>query len=120
MRYAAGISLGLGLLVSAGGAASPPEEKPAVLHFADLGGIRDFRAVGDALFVQGTNRRWFRATFFGRCLHLRNAEAIGFVTEPGGSLDRFSSILVDGERCVFRSFERAEPPARREPKAATP
>lgn len=98
--------------------AEPPaasESRPATIPFASLGGIRNFRAVDDAtLLIQGTSGRWFRATFFGRCIGLRSSEKIGFMTEPGGSLDRFSAIFVDGHRCAFRSFEETEPPAKPE------
>lgn len=83
----------------------------AVIHFADLGGIRDWRADGsDAILIEGLNGRWYRATFFGPCIGLRFQESIGFVTDPGGSLDRFGSILVDGQRCWFRTFERIPAP----------
>ncbi|HEU4618698.1 MAG TPA: hypothetical protein VFV10_11680 [Gammaproteobacteria bacterium] len=38
------------------------------------------------------------------------AIGIAFVTEPAGHLDQYSSILVDGERCWFKTFERSGPP----------
>jgi hypothetical protein len=85
-----------------------------VIHFADLGGIRDFRALDDqTLLIQGTNRRWFRARLWGSCIGLRTAERIAFVTEPGGDLGRFSAIFVEGRRCAFRSFEPSAPPPKR-------
>ena len=83
-----------------------------VIHFADLGGIKDWRPVGDDLFIEGTNGRWYRATFWGKCHQLRFSETIGFITEPTGELDKFSSIIAHGERCWFKTFERSEPPPR--------
>ncbi len=90
-------------------------QKPVSIPFADLGAIRNFRPIGDeALLIEASGHRWFRATFYGRCLGLRSAENVAFMTEPGGSLDRFSAIYVDGHRCAFRSFEPTDPPAKKE------
>jgi len=86
-------------------------DKRAVIRFADLGGIRDWRADGgDAIFVEGRNRQWYRGTFFGPCHGLRFTETIAFITEADGSLDKFSSIWVDGQRCHFKSFYRVSGP----------
>jgi len=109
-RMAWGAALFLALAAWApGSAARADEEKPsrAVIHFADLGGIENWRADGpDAILIEGRNKGWYRATFFGSCIGLQFAETIGFVTDSGGDLDRFSSLLVDGERCWFRTFEK--------------
>ena len=96
--------------------AKAEEEKPprAVIHFVDLGGIESWQADGnEAMRIEGRNRRWYRATFMGPCIGLRFADTIGFVTDSSGSLDRFSSILVEGERCFFRTFEAIEAPGKR-------
>ena len=85
----------------------------AELDFADLGGIENWRAAedGDALLIEGRNDQWYRATFWGPCPEINFAQTLGFVTSrPTGNLDRFSSILVDGVRCNFRTFERTSPP----------
>jgi hypothetical protein len=106
-------------LVAAGIAASAgaDESHPASIPFANLGAIRSFRAPDDqTLLIEGSGHRWYRATFFGACLGIRSVERLAFVTEPGGSLDRFSAVWVDGRRCPFRSFERTEPPTPREKK----
>lgn len=107
----------LGLLFAslAGAALADAERKPVTIPFADLGAIRDFRPIGDeALLIEASGHRWYRATFYGRCIGLRSAENVAFMTEPGGSLDRFSAIYVDGRPCAFRSFEPTEPPAKKE------
>lgn len=86
-----------------------PSDQRAVLHFADAGGIRDWKALGDRqLLIEGTNRRWFLATFRHRCLGLRTTDAVGFVTGVAGDLSRFDSILVRDRRCYFQTFERID------------
>ena len=76
------------------------------IHFADLGGIKDWRSGRDGeLLIEGRNGNWYRATFFGPCYELKFVDTIAFVTDSSGDLDRFSSVLVDGHRCWFRSFE---------------
>ena len=89
----------------------PAHASPGALHFADLGGIRNFRADGDhGMYIEGGNRQWYHADFFAPCIALRFHETVGFVIEPYGDLDKFSSIIVGGERCYFKSFEQSEDP----------
>lgn len=65
--------------------------------FADLGAIEDWPVVDrDTPLVEGTNDRRYRVALFGPCIGLQFADAIAFVTEPTGELNRFSSIWVDG------------------------
>lgn len=84
----------------------------AVIRFADLGGIKNWRADGDdAIEIWGRNGDWYRAEFWSFCQGLRSAQDIGFITEPNGDLNRFSSIYVGrGERCQFKSFKKIEMP----------
>lgn len=80
---------------------------PVTIPFVDLGGIEDWRAVGDeAILIKARNDEWYHASFFSRCMGLNYSTAVGFVTQPAGSLDKFSSILVDGERCWFKDLTR--------------
>ncbi len=90
----------------------PPAGPSAVLHFADLGGIRDWRSAdnGEAILIEGRRGQWYRATFFGRCTSLPFTDTIAFVTDATGDLDKFSAVLTADERCYFRSFERAPAP----------
>lgn len=92
------------------------------IPFADIGGIRDWRAVDDqTLYVQGRNDQWFRAKLFAPCQGLPFDTTIGFVVEPTGSFDRFSSILVDGHECPLASLTKAAaPPGRRNAEAPAP
>lgn len=90
----------------------PPADPSAVLHFADLGGIRDWRSVdnGRAVLIEGRHGQWYRATFFSPCTSLSFANTIAFATDATGDLDKFSSILTRDERCYFRTFERVPDP----------
>lgn len=81
-------------------------QRPATIPFVDLGGIDDWRPVGtEGILIEARNGKWYKATFFAPCINLSHSIAVGFVTDPGGSLDRFSSIIVEGERCHFKSLE---------------
>ena len=81
-------------------------EHPAVLQFADLGGIKDWQVLREGgLLIEGRRHQFYLAQFFGNCLRLRSAESIGFVTDASGSLTQFDSVIVDGEQCRFRSLE---------------
>jgi hypothetical protein len=91
--------------------------QPASIPFVSLGGVRNWRAEDDTvLLIENAHGVWYRATFFGRCPGLRYEIELAFVTDGMNQLDRFSSVLVDGQRCWFRSFERIEP----EPRDALP
>jgi hypothetical protein len=97
--------------------AAAADEDDAVLHFADMNGVRDWRpdpaADDEAILIQGRNGDWFRATFSAPCPELKFAHAVAFVTDTLGNLDRFTSIIVGGERCHFRTFERTGDPDER-------
>jgi len=81
------------------------------ISFADLGGIHDFRPDGDeGIYIEGRNRQWYHANFFKPCRELPFNENVGFVVEPNGDLDRFSSILVGGEQCYFQTFKQVDKP----------
>jgi|GEM_PF-618055 len=104
---AAAAALAADAPAGAGGQASIP--------FANMGGIRNWRAVDeDTLYIEGRNGKWYRAELMMPCLGLNFADAIGFVVEPTGHFDRFSSIVVEGRQCHVRSLtESAGPPQSR-------
>ncbi len=84
--------------------------------------IRNWEADGrDGVWVQDARRNWYYGTLLAPCTGLDFATRIGFVT-PGGRLDRFSSVVVEGERgerCPFTSFTMsAKPLPRKEREAA--
>ncbi|HVY83228.1 MAG TPA: DUF6491 family protein [Steroidobacteraceae bacterium] len=91
--------------------ASADAPKHAEIPFANMGAIRDWQADGDqALYVQGRNQQWYHAELMGPCMELPFAERIGFVVEPSGDFDRWSSIVVRGQQCVLTSFTESGPP----------
>jgi hypothetical protein len=101
--------IGMHAFADASGSVNAPSSsdapRAAVIHFADLGGIEDWRALRDgSLLIEGKRHTFYVATFHGPCLDLRSAEQIGFVTDASGSLTRFDSILVRGHQCTFRSL----------------
>lgn len=110
----------VGALVNTARANEP--EKRAMIPFATLGGIKDWRADGDkGMYIQGiVGGKWFYVTFFGFCPDLRFSDRVAFVTEPGPELDKFSSIFVNGTQCSFRTFAAsAGPVAAKSAPAAT-
>lgn len=95
----------------------------ASIPFADHGGIYDWRADRDrGLWVQDNRRNWYYAKVMGPCIGLDFATAVGFVTNPPGTFDRFSKIIVPREgTCQLSSFVQSDGPpkkvAREKPKA---
>ena len=110
----AGLLLLVALALTTAGTTAAQDR--AVIRFADYGGIENWRAGRDgSLLIEARNGNWYRATFHGSCHDLKFAQRIGFVTDVVGNLDKFSSILVDGRRCWFRTFEQVpDPDAKRD------
>jgi hypothetical protein len=97
--------------------AGPPEPAKAPeasIPFPHHRGIRSFEAEDDeTVYLQASNRRWYRAELTSHCWGLRMANAIGFHTRGSSSFDRFSSIIVEGQRCQLASLVAVdEPPSR--------
>lgn len=92
--------------------AAPPKGR-AVINFANMhGSIQDWRADGTkAILIQDIGKKWYRAEFMGPCNGLPFAEQVGFITDGTNRIDQFSSILVRGERCWFKSFAETTAPA---------
>lgn len=87
----------------------------ASITFHETGNIRSWQPVGhDALLIESISGRWYRAEFTGPCGDLPFAMSLSFVTEPDGPLDKYSSILVDGQRCWFRDVRSVSEPNNRE------
>ena len=66
------------------------------------------------------NRQWYYAELFMPCDELPWAERIGFGSGGAGSFDRFSFIVVKGQRCQLRSLTTSAPPPRAEKKKPAP
>lgn len=76
--------------------------------------VRNFRVGKDAeqsLLLEGPGGRWYRATLEEGCSrNLRWEEAIGVRHDATGRLDRFSSVIIDGRRCIIKALDRIEDP----------
>ena len=95
-------------------AAAAEAAKEARIHFVDHGGIRDWRVVDrDTLLIRARGNQWYKAELFMPAYGLPFAHAIGFDTGVVGSFDRFSSIIVRGQRYPLRSLVKVEAPPRR-------
>ena len=94
-----------------------PQAEQARIPFPGLR-IRNFRAEGrEVVYLEDQSRNWYRAELFGPCTDLSFANAIGIDTRGSSSFDRFSAIIVGGERCQLSSLTRsAEPPKREKAK----
>ena len=93
-----------------------PIGEEASIPFVNFGSIRNFRAIDrDTVYFQDLRRRWYRGEVIGPCSDLPFAQAIGVETRGVDRLDRFSTILVRGDRCQLTSLVRSEePPSRKE------
>jgi hypothetical protein len=88
-------------------------EQEASIPRIHLDNLRRYRADGtDTLYLQAAGQ-WYRATLAEGCKELPWATGIGFDTRGGRTLDRFGTILVEGDRCNIRSLVRSGPPPRR-------
>jgi hypothetical protein len=93
----------------------------ARILFLDHGGIRDWRmGDSDTLYVQDRNRTWYEATLMRPVSGLKPQVVIGFDTGAPETFDRFSTVVIDGERYPVSSLVRlaGEPPADVEPEEA--
>jgi hypothetical protein len=81
-----------------------------------LGQFRTFRADGrETLYIRASGRQWYRVTTTGPCPNLPWARAIGVDARGSRTLDRFSMLIVEEDRCPVRSVTLSdEPPSRRE------
>lgn len=130
LRWTLPLLLGVSGPAVAADATPPAADVPAdraAIHFADYGGIRNWRADSDhELYVEARNDKWYKATFFGPCWGLRSAIGIGFVSDMGSTVDRYSSIIVRRPgngiiECHFRTFEELPgPPPKKRSREAEP
>lgn len=98
---------------------APAGEDSSVRHeasipFASHGAIVDWRSDGTkGIWVQAVSGKWFYGTFSGACDGLDSANNVGFVTNPSGSFDHWSWILVRGHApCHLANFTASGvPPA---------
>ena len=85
--------------------------KETSIPFANMGGIRDWRAVDDStLYVQDIRRNWYLAKLAIPTPDLTFATAIGFETRGTNQLDKFGTVVVGGQRIPLTSFVSSAPP----------
>ncbi|SEH17788.1 hypothetical protein SAMN05428974_2361 [Sphingopyxis sp. YR583] len=111
------LSLAAMLLPLSAAAATEPAAEPRALGvessivFPSDSTIRNWQADRDrGIWIRGRGNDWYYGTFAGFCRDLDFAQAIGFETRGAGRLDKFSSIVVRGERCQLSSFVTSPPP----------
>lgn len=98
-------------------AEQPPKPAEARIPFANRHGIHGWQVIDrTALYIQDEHRHWYRATILGDCIDLPFARAIGFETDASDTFDRFSAIIVRGERCPLTSLIASEAPPKKEKK----
>lgn len=90
----------------------PPQ---ASIPFADRN-IESWRANGRKGLWIRAQRKWYYAELFMECPDLPWAESVGFVTGGTSSFDRYSYILVRGDRYPLRSLTASSEPPREERK----
>lgn len=118
------------ILLAAAALVSPAQAKKPVDHvwpeigveariaFPNQGAIRNFEADGnDGIWLEDRQRRWYYADFIGGCRELNFAQAIGFDTRGSNTFDKFSTIIVAGERCPIASLVTASKPLPRKERA---
>jgi hypothetical protein len=91
----------------------PPPATEVQIPFAKTN-IWNWQVVDDkTVLIQDQNRRWYKATLFGACINLAFANRIGFDSSPSGTFDKFSAILVQGQRCPLSSLVKTDTPAKK-------
>lgn len=91
----------------------------ASIVFPSDSSIRNWRAdQSRGIWIQDRRKNWYYGSFAGTCRDVDFAQAIGVETRGAGRLDRFSYILVRGERCPLTSFVTSAGPPSKQKKAA--
>lgn len=81
------------------------------IMFPHHSAIRNFETDGnDGIWLEDRQRRWYFAELLGGCNDLDFANAIGFDTGGVSYFDKFSSIIVRGQKCQLVSLLTAEKP----------
>ena len=91
-------------------AKAPADQIP----FVNFGGIRNWTANDDqTLYIQSSQGQWYQVALAYPCTGLPFALRIGVDTGGFNTLDSFSNIVVDGQRCPVATVTQvASPPSR--------
>ena len=108
-------ALASGAALAEEGASASTDAPQASIPFVQYGGIRNWKADSDkGLWIQDSHRNWYYAKLMAPCFGLRFATSIGFDTQPMGTFDRFSSVIVPREgRCTVQSLVESDGPPRK-------
>ena len=84
------------------------------IPFIRFGGIQDWTANDDStLYVESAQGQWYQVALAYPCLGLPFALRVGIDTGGTDTLDSFSNIVADGQRCPVASVTQiAAPPPR--------
>lgn len=105
------------LLVTAGTSIAADGTKEESIPFADMGSIRNFDPVDShTILIEDVHGQWYKASLMGPCIDLPFANAVGFDVGGTRTLDRFSSVIVDGNRCAFQSLVSTDAPKGARPR----
>lgn len=75
--------------------------------------MRDAVAVDDSIqLIQNYFRKWYRVRLFAPSRYLPHAAGLGFVTGPGGTLDRTGAIVIRRQKYPIGSVIASEGPKR--------
>jgi hypothetical protein len=104
---------------AASAANASPRDQSGNIPLLDRSGIQSWTAENDStLFVQAMGGKWYRLELAIPCTGLPFETRIRFATGQTDTLDDFSSITFDGERCPVQSVSPvASPPATNQPVA---
>ena len=95
-----------------------PTGKPASIPFIDIQGLNDFQPDGDnAVYLQDRRWKWYHATLMAPCTALSFVTTIALKTRGSGSLDKYGSLLVDGQDCRIDELVTSGPPPKKVKKA---
>lgn len=90
----------------------------AEIVFPNYGAIRNFEANGnDGIWLEDRQRRWYYGELIGHCRDLNFAQRVGFDTGGASVFDKFSAIIVGGDRCQLSSLVTSEKPLSRKERA---
>jgi hypothetical protein len=93
------------------------QQEEARIPFANSGGIRDWRTYErDAIYIQGRDRKWYKATLMSPAFDLPFTQAIGFDTGPTDTFDKFSTVIVRGQRYAVTSLVKVDGPPKKPKK----
>jgi hypothetical protein len=100
---------------AASAANASPTDQSGKISLVNRNGIQSWTAKNDStLFVQAMAGKWYRVELAIPCTGLPFETRIRFATGQTDTLDDFSSIIFDGERCPVQSVSpMASPPPNR-------